>query len=86
MADASEAEAFNYPLHAMSMIERFSERIASRPPLAASKREHCVVLRTPQCGHDCNPCVLECAIAPDRLVWWERELARACGSSTMGRA
>ena len=76
--------SFSWPLHAMAMIERFSARIAARPYIPDG--ETAIILNTPQCVHNCDRCFLECAVAPARLKWWQGELARACGSSAMGRA
>ena len=84
MANSPEAHAFGYCLHAMAMIEKWSGRIAHRPYERA--KDGGIILNVAQCEHECAKCYMECAIAPERLEWWEGELARSLGSSAMGRA
>lgn len=36
-----------------------------------------LVLKQPACEHQCPTCYMACAIAPERVAWWETELARA---------
>ncbi len=66
-------------------IERFSAIIASRPNYKPDK-DDTLRSRKPACEWGCAVCHMECAIAPDRLAWWQAELAKTCGSSQMGRA
>jgi hypothetical protein len=80
-----EPKPFSYPFHAMTMIERFSNVIASRPNYKPDRPET-LSLRNPACEHHCDKCYMGCAIAPARLAWWEGELAKACGASAIGRA
>lgn len=35
-----------------------------------------VTLTEPRCDIGCRRCYLECAILPDRLLWWQREVER----------
>lgn len=69
---------------ALRNISIFAERIASRPNYRPPEGET-LILRTPACEHECTSCFMSCAIAPARLQWWEQELARLCGSATVGR-
>lgn len=69
---------------AMRNISMFAGRIASRPHYRPD-RSGALILNEAACEHNCAACYLACAIAPDRLAWWERELARVCGSPAMGR-
>ncbi|MYL97927.1 hypothetical protein GR702_09100 [Novosphingobium sp. FGD1] len=83
MATASQAAGID-ALHAMAMVDKFSRRIAARPYPAPAGRD--TTLREAQCQHGCDPCFMECAVAPARLAWWEAQLARSCGSASIGRA
>lgn len=72
---------------AMENIERYSAIIASRPHYQPKwAGEDTDLLRHAACERQCDKCYMACAIAPERLKWWENQLAKACGSSQIGRA
>lgn len=81
-ASPSIAQAHHRLLWAMQMIERQSAIVARRPAAAPDEQQ----LANPACKHGCNACYMSCAISPARLKWWEEELARLTGASTIGRA
>jgi len=35
-----------------------------------------VLMMEPACDVGCRTCLLECAVLPQRLAWWEREVER----------
>lgn len=72
---------------AMENIERNSAIIASRPNYQPTwDADKVDLLKRPACEHQCERCYIRCAIAPDQLAWFQDELAKACGSSQIGRA
>lgn len=57
-------------------IANLAMTVASRPhyqPQTAAA----IALDRPACEHMCPNCYMACAIAPERLAWWQRELAFA---------
>lgn len=58
----------------LEAIEGFESKLADRPAYAASL-EGSIRLREPACELKCRNCYMQCAIAPERLEWWEKELA-----------
>lgn len=70
---------------AMTNIERYSAIVASRPNYQP-KHEDEIALGRAACEWQCAKCYMTCAIAPDRVEWWQNELAKTCGSSAIGEA
>lgn len=70
---------------AMTNIERYSAIVASRPNYQPERDEQ-LTLNRPACEWQCAKCYMTCAIAPNRVEWWQNELAKSCGSSSIGRA
>lgn len=62
--------------HCRSALAKWNARVKGRPNYRPD-RPTAIVLDTPACEHRCATCYMECAIAPDRLAWWVKELALA---------
>jgi hypothetical protein len=69
------------PLIAIQALERLYTKLAQRP----NPERSALVLRSPQCEHGCDVCYLTCAVIPERIAWWEAELAKSCGTAAVGR-
>lgn len=67
---------------ALQALERLHGILASRP----NPQYRDVRLERSACEHECDHCYMECAVAPKRIEWWEGELAKACGTTAVGRA
>jgi len=83
----SSADA-KYALIAMQAIEKHAMIVAARPNYKPSRPTE-LPLKRAVCEHACDKCYMGCAIAPERLLWWEGELAKACGTGAVrqiGRA
>lgn len=78
----------NYALIAMQAIERFAAIVSARPNYKPARTGHSI-LKKAACDYGCERCSMECAVASERLLWWEGELAKACGTGAIraiGRA
>lgn len=61
----------------LQAIAGLEAKVESRPNLPPGSSD--IVLARPACQHRCATCFMECAIAPSRLAWWEKELAALGG-------
>lgn len=52
-------------------IARLTRLMKKRPFVTGVKN---LVLDRPACERNCPTCYMECAIAPERLAWWQKEL------------
>jgi hypothetical protein len=75
----ASSPASNYPLIAMQAIEKFAMIVAARPNYRPERPSE-LALKKPACEHECDKCYMGCAVAAERLAWWEGELAKACGT------
>jgi hypothetical protein len=62
--------------HCRSAIARLEVTLEQRPNYQP-RSSKALALRNPACAHGCAVCYMECAIAPERLAWWQNELAMA---------
>src|ERR1700761_4801176 len=44
--------------------------------MPAAPRVEPIVLQEPACEVGCRTCLLECAVIPERLAWWDGEIER----------
>jgi hypothetical protein len=80
----ADSQQYRQQVAALINIERFAKRVEERPNYKPERGG--LVLRSPACAHACAKCFMECAIAPERLRWWQAELEKFDGSSSMGSA
>jgi hypothetical protein len=57
-------------------IDKLQATLDSRPHYQPT-RPTALVLDHPACEHMCRNCYMSCAIAPERIDWWQKELAIA---------
>lgn len=62
--------------HCRAAIAKLEAIIQQRPNYQPM-RPTALALDHPACSHGCSTCFMTCAIAPERLAWWENELAMA---------